>query len=121
MVGALQGLLLGCVIVSIAWIATLLAFGFFHAATNVPRLFSDPSLLPWAVILMAAFLLLGWLTAAGCLNLVRSGATRERGRVQDAIRARFGAVARDMALSPAEEELAEYRRFLDEFRIVAGY
>jgi hypothetical protein len=119
-VGALQGLLLGCVIVSIAWIGALLAFGFFHAATGVPRLFSEPSLLPWAVILMAAFLLLGWLTAAGCLNLVRSGAARERGRVQDTIRARFGEVARDMALTPAEEELAEYRRFVDEFRIVAG-
>jgi hypothetical protein len=119
-VGALQGLLLGCVIVSIAWIGALLAFGFFHAATGVPRLFSEPSLLPWAVILMAAFLFLGWLTAAGCLNLVRSGAARERGRVQDAIRARFGEVARDMALTPADEELAEYRRFVEEFRIVVG-
>lgn len=119
-VGALQGLLLGCVIVSIAWIAALLAFAFFHAATGVPRLFSEPALLPWAVILMAAFLLLGWLTAAGCLNLVRSGAARERGRLQDTIRARFGEVARDLALTPAEDELAEYRRFVDEFRVVAG-
>jgi hypothetical protein len=120
LVGALQGLLLGCVIVSIAWIVALLAFGFFHAATGVPRLFSEPSLLPWAVILTAAFLFLGWLTAAGCLNLVRSGAARERGRVQDTISARFGEVARDMALTPAEGELAEYRRFLDEFRVVVG-
>jgi GTP-binding protein EngB required for normal cell division len=118
--GALQGLLLGCVIVSLAWIVTLLVFGVFHAARNVPRLFSDASLLPWIVILIAAFLFLGWLTAAGCVNLVRSAAARERGQVQEAMRAKIGVVAREMVLMPAEEELAEYRRFVDEFRVVAG-
>jgi GTP-binding protein EngB required for normal cell division len=119
-VGALQGLLLGCVIVSMAWIVALLTFGIFHAADNVPRLFSEPALLPWAVILTVAFLFLGWLTAAGCLNLVRSGAARARERVQETMRAKIGVVAREMVLLPAEEELAEYRRFVDEFRIVAG-
>ena len=118
-VGALQGLLLGCVIVSLAWIVALLIFGLFHAASNVPRLFSDSALLPWAVILTVAFLFLGWLTAAGCLNLVRSGAVRERERVQETMRAKVGVVAREMVLLPAEEEFAEYRRFVDEFRIVA--
>jgi GTP-binding protein EngB required for normal cell division len=118
--GALQGLLLGCVIVSLAWIVTLLIFGVFHAARNVPRLFGDASLLPWIVILIAAFLFLGWLTAAGCVNLVRSAAARERGQVQEAMRAKIGVVAREMVLMPAEEELAEYRRFVDEFRVVAG-
>jgi GTP-binding protein EngB required for normal cell division len=119
-VGALQGLLLGCVIVSLAWMVALLIFGVFHAADNVPRLFSDSALLPWAFILTAAFLFLGWLTAAGCVNLVRSGAVRERERVQEAMRAKIGVVAREMVLLPAEEELAEYRRFVDEFRIVTG-
>jgi hypothetical protein len=119
-VGALQGLLLGSVIVSLAWIVALLIFGFFHAASNVPRLFSEPGLLPWAIILTVAFLFLGWLTAAGCLNLVRSGAVREREQVQETMRAKIGLVAREMALLPAEEELGEYRRFVDEFRIVVG-
>jgi hypothetical protein len=119
-VGAFQGLLLGCVIVSLAWIAALLIFGVFHAAGNVPRLFGDASLLPWIVIMIAAFLFLGWLSAAGCVNLVRSAAVRERGQVQDAMRARIGAVAREMVMMPAEQELAEYRRFVHEFRVVAG-
>ncbi len=119
-VGALQGLLLGCVIVSLAWIATLLIFGVFHAAGNVPRLFGDASLLPWIVVLLAAFLFLGWLTAAGCVNLVRSAAARERGRLQETMRAKIRAVARELVMMPAEEELAEYLRFVDEFRIVAG-
>jgi len=107
------------VIVSLAWIVALLIFGFFHAASNVPRLFSEPGLLPWAIILTVAFLFLGWLTAAGCLNLVRSGAARERERVQETMRAKIGMVAREMALLPAEEEFGEYRRFVNEFRIVA--
>ena len=118
-VGALQGLLLGCVIVSLAWIVALLIFGVFHAAANVPRLFSDAYLLPFVVIMIAAFLFLGWLTAAGCVNLVRSAAARERAQVQETVRAKIGAVAREMVLMPAEQELAEYRRFVHEFRIVA--
>ena len=118
-VGALQGLLLGCLIVSLAWVVALLIFGVFHAAHNVPRLFSDASLLPWIVVMIAAFLFLGWLTAAGCVNLVRSAAVRERGRVQETMRAKIAVVAREMVIMPAELELAEYRRFVDEFRIVA--
>src|SRR5258708_23765441 len=118
-VGPLQGLLVGGVIVSLAWIGALLIVGVFHAAANVPRLFSDAYLLPFVVIMIAAFLFLGWLTAAGCVNLVRSAAARERGQVQETVRARIGAVAREMVLMPAEQELAEYRRFVHEFRIVA--
>jgi hypothetical protein len=120
LVGALQGLLLGCVIVSLVWILALLIFGVFHAASHVPRLFSDASLLPWIVVLIAAFLFLGWLTAAGCVNLVRSAAARERDRVQEAMRAKIAEVAREMVTAPVEAELTEYRKFVDEFRIVAG-
>jgi GTP-binding protein EngB required for normal cell division len=120
LVGALQGLLLGCVILSLVWAGVVLAFGVFHAVGNMPRLFGDASLLPWIVIMIVAFLLLGWLTAVGCINLVRSEAGRERGRVLDVMRARIGVVARDMVLIPVEQELAEYGRFLSELRIAAG-
>jgi GTP-binding protein EngB required for normal cell division len=120
LVGALQGLLLGCVIVSLVWAVALLVFGVFHAVANVPRLFGDGALLPWVVIMIAAFLLLGWLTAAGCMNLVRSAAGRERGRVLAAMRARIAVLAREMVLIPVEQELAEYGRFRSELRIAAG-
>ena len=120
LVGALQGLLLGCVIVGLAWAAVVLALGVFHAVSNAPRLFGDASLLPWIIIMIVAFLLLGWLTAAGCMNLVRSAAGRERARALEAMRARIGLVAREMVLIPVEQELAEYGRFRDELRIAAG-
>jgi GTP-binding protein EngB required for normal cell division len=120
LIGGLQGLLLGGVVVGLAWILALLIFGVFHAADNVPRLFSDVSLLPWAIILTAAFLLLGWLTAAVSRNVVRAAAEQESERVQETMRARIGDVAREMVIVPVEEELAEYGRFRDELRVAAG-
>ena len=120
MIGALQGLLLGCVIVSLAWIMALLIFGVFHAASSPPRLFSDVSLLPWIVVMIAAFLFLGWLTASGCMNIVRAAAEREREQVQETMRAGIGTVARDMVVIPAEQELAEFARFRSEFHVASG-
>jgi GTP-binding protein EngB required for normal cell division len=120
LIGALQGLLLGCVIVSVLWILALIIFGVFKAAGTVPRLFGDASLLPWIIIMVAAFLLLGWLTAAGCMNLVRSAAGRERQGLLDAMRAKIATVAREMVLTPAEQELAEFQRFRAELRTAAG-
>jgi GTP-binding protein EngB required for normal cell division len=43
LVGALQGLLLGCEIVSLLWIVALTIFGVFRAAGTVPQLFGDAS------------------------------------------------------------------------------
>jgi hypothetical protein len=119
-IGGLQGLLLGGVVVSLAWILALLIFGVFHAADHAPRLFSDASLLPWIVVLTGAFLLLGWLTATGSRNVVRAAADQESERVQETMRGRIGKVAHEMVIVPAEQELAEYGRFRDELRIAAG-
>jgi GTP-binding protein EngB required for normal cell division/uncharacterized integral membrane protein len=120
LIGALQGLLLGCVIVSVLWIVALIIFGVFRAAGTVPQLFGDASLLPWIVIMLAAFLILGWLTAAGCMNLVRSAAARERETRLDAMRGKIAAVAREMVLVPTDQELAEFQRFRGELMVAAG-
>jgi len=120
LIGALQGLLLGCVIVSAAWIVALTIFGVFRAAGTVPQLFGDASLLPWIIIMLAAFLILGWLTAAGCMNLVRSAAAREREARLDAMRGKIAAVASEMVLVPADQELAEFHRFRGELMVAAG-
>ncbi len=119
-IGALQGLLLGCVIVSLAWIVALLIFGVGHAAPNVPRLFSSMSLLPVIIVMIAAFLILGWLTATGCLNLVRSAASREREEMQETMQGKIESVARDMVVTPTEQELAEYQHFRTELTAAAG-
>ncbi len=45
--GVWQGLLLGAAAVALAWIALILAFGVFHAASGVPTLLSNTGALPW--------------------------------------------------------------------------
>ncbi|HEY7145730.1 MAG TPA: GTPase [Streptosporangiaceae bacterium] len=120
LVGALQGLLLGAVIVGVAWIAAIVVFGVFGAADNVPRLFGDVGLIPWICVMLAAFLLLGWLTASGCMNLVRTAALTEREDIGAEIRARMAVVAREMVIVPAEQELSEYQRFGEELRSATG-
>ena len=58
----------------------------FHVVSSPPRLFGDASLLPWIVVMIAAFLILGWLIASGCMNIVRAAAEREREQVQATMR-----------------------------------
>jgi GTP-binding protein EngB required for normal cell division len=121
LIGAWQGLLLGCVIVGVAWLGVIVAFGVFHAGGHVPsRLFDDVSLLPWIGLMIAAILLLGWLTASGCMNLVRVAAQREQERVEAAMRSRLAGVAGELVVPPIEQELFEYERFTEELRIAAG-
>jgi uncharacterized membrane protein len=93
----------------------------FHAVSHVPsRLFDDVSLLPWIGIIIAAILLLGWLTASGCMNLVRVAAEREQEHVEATMRARLAAVASDMVVAPIEQELFEYDRFVEDLQVAVG-
>jgi GTP-binding protein EngB required for normal cell division len=120
LVGAWQGLLLGAVIVALAWMAAIVVFGVFHAGGSVPRLFSDVSLLAWIAAMIAALLLLGWLTAAACVNQVRVAAEQETAQFAAAAAAAITTVAHDLVLVPAEQELGELERFRDELRAVTG-
>lgn len=119
LVGVLQGLLLGAVIVGIIWFATILAFGVFHAG-HVPRLFSDVSLLLPVAALVIVMLMLGWLTARMSMNAVRAAAQRENQLVVQDIRERMAAVGLDLVVRPAEREIAELERFRAELRMTAG-
>jgi hypothetical protein len=111
LVAAWQGLLLGCVVAGLAWIAALLVIGVFHAVHHAAAVFSDAALLPWVAILIAAILALGWLTASGCMSLVSAAAVRERSRVEAKMRTRMQEVAEQMVLMPIKQELSEYARF----------
>ena len=120
-IGVLQGLLLGCVIVGIAWLAALLIFGAAGVGSGVPRLFSDVWLLPWAVVMIAAGLVFGWLTARICTRSVAEAARRETDLVLAEIGRRMTGVAYDYVVTPAELELAELDRFRSDLRIAAGF
>jgi GTP-binding protein EngB required for normal cell division len=106
-----QGLLLGCAVTGLAWVAAILVIGVFHAVRHAPAIFSDAALLPWVILLIAAILVLGWLTASGCMSLVSSAALRERSRVEEHMRSRMKDIAEQLVLVPVKQELSEYGRF----------
>jgi GTP-binding protein EngB required for normal cell division len=118
-VGVWQGLLLGGSIVGLAWIVAILAFGVLHAAT-VPHLFRAVGLLPVLVLLIAAAMVLGWLTANSCLKAVRTAAVLENEQVADDMQARMAGVAQELVVVPAQQELAELERFRAELRAASG-
>jgi GTP-binding protein EngB required for normal cell division len=119
-VGVWQGLLLGLVIVGLLWLVAVLIFGVFGAGGHVPGLFSDVSLLPLIVILIAAMLVLGWLTASACINAVRTAAVRENEQVAEDMQNRMASVAQELVVAPAQQELSELDRFRAELRVALG-
>jgi GTP-binding protein EngB required for normal cell division len=91
-----------------------------HGGRQNSTLLGDLSLIPWLVIMAAAMLLLGFLTAAGCQNMVLLAADRERERAEQAMRGRVAVVARDLVLVPAGREIAQYERFRHELAVAQG-
>lgn len=120
LVRAWQWTLIGLAVAGLAWIGGLIAFGVFHVAGQSTPLLDDPTLMPWVALMIAAILLLGWLTSSGCRNVVTLAAERQRDRAIELIRARVAAVAQDKVLMPVQQELSEYARFREELR-AAGH
>jgi energy-coupling factor transporter ATP-binding protein EcfA2 len=116
-VAAWQGLLLGAAAAGLGWLVAIVAVGVFHAAAHASSLLSNVGLLPWVVLLVAAILLLGWLTANGCLTLVAREASQEREQVEQTMNAAIAGVAQQMVLAPVERELSEFGRFRDELAV----
>jgi len=121
LIGVVQGLLLGCVLVGIVWLTSLITLGVAHVGTGIPTLFSDPWLLPWAAVMVVLGLVGGWLTARICTRTVSEEAGRETEDLVEDIRRRLTAVAGDLVVAPAESELDELERFRAELRTAAGH
>jgi GTP-binding protein EngB required for normal cell division len=117
MVAVWQGLLLGCAVTGLAWVVAILVIGVFHAAQHAVAIFSDVALLPWVILLIVAILMLGWLTASGCMSMVSSAAARERNRVEQDMRSAMQQVAEQYVLVPVKQELSEYARFCSALRV----
>ena len=118
-VAAWQGLLLGCVVIGLAWMVSILVLGVFRVAPHVSVIFRDPVLLPWVALMIAAILVLGWLTASGCMTLVTASALREREHVDREMHSRMTVVAEQMVLQPIRQELSERARFCAALRTAA--
>jgi GTP-binding protein EngB required for normal cell division len=121
MIGVVQGLLLGCVLVGAAWFVALLILGVGGAGSaGMPRLFTSSWYLVWAAALIAVGLVGGWLTAKICTRAVSATARREMESLRRTIDERMAGVAHELVVAPAELELAELALFRAELRIAAG-
>jgi hypothetical protein len=118
LVAVWQGLLLGGAVAGLAWLVVLIVAGIFGALQHTT--FSNVALLPWIAVMVAAILLLGWLTASGCMTLVARAADREREQAERRMRTEIAGVARRMVLIPVEQELSVYGRFRDELAVARG-
>jgi energy-coupling factor transporter ATP-binding protein EcfA2 len=103
-----QWLLVTLAIVGVLWSAVI-AIG--HEANGGSSLVSDVSLIPWLLVMAAAVLLLGWLSASGCHNMALAAAEREQSRSARDMRDRVARVAHALVLRPTGGEIAEYERF----------
>ncbi len=120
-IGVVQGLLLGCVLVGVAWCVALLILGVAGVGSpGMPKLFTSSWYLLWAAGLVVFGLVGGWLTARICTRAVSAAANRETDLLRRDIDERLAGVARELVLAPAELELAELDRFRGELRIAAG-
>jgi GTP-binding protein EngB required for normal cell division len=120
LVGILQGVLLGCVLVGFSWLVALLVIGVGKVDSGVPKLFSDPWLLPWPAVLVVVGLAGGWIAERVGTKAVVQAAERETDELLDDIYRRLTAVARELVVEPAERELAELRLFRRELRVAGG-
>ena len=119
-VGVVQGLLLGCVLVGTAWFVSLLILGVGGVGTGIPRLFSNAWFLPAALALVAVGLFGGWLAARLGTRAVSEAATRDSEQLIEDVRQRMIDIARGLVIDPAEQELAELQRFRAELSVAAG-
>jgi energy-coupling factor transporter ATP-binding protein EcfA2 len=116
-VAAWQGLLLGAAAVGVVWMLAIIVLGAFGAAPHATLLLRDVSLLPWVALMVAAILLLGWLTANGCMAVVIREADEEREQAQQRMRSAIADVALRYVLAPVERELSEFASFHDELAV----
>jgi len=117
LVAVWQWLLTVLAVGGVVW-AVVIAIG--HGGKAQSTLLGDVSLIPWLLVMAVAMLLLGFLTAAGCQNMVLLATDRERQRAEQAMRAQVAAVTRELVLVPAGREIGQYERFRHELAVVQG-
>jgi hypothetical protein len=81
---------------------------------------SDVALIPWLLTMTVAMLVLGYLTALGCRNVVVAAAGRERETAERVMRDRVAGVTHDLVLHATGLEIAQYEQFRSELSVASG-
>lgn len=117
LIAAWQWLLAVLAAAAVIW---AIVIGIVHGGQQKSTPLADLTLIPWLVVMAAAMLLLGWLTASACRNLAVLAADRERTRVEQGMREQVTVVTRDLVLAPVGAEIGEYERFRHELTAARG-
>jgi GTP-binding protein EngB required for normal cell division len=80
----------------------------------------EVSLIPWLLVMAAAMLALGYVTAVSCRNAAVTTADKERQTAERAMRDRIAVVTHDLVLLATGREIAQYERFRRELLVAAG-
>jgi GTP-binding protein EngB required for normal cell division len=81
---------------------------------------ADAGLIPWLLVMAAAMLLLGYLTAVGCRGMAVAAAERERAEAERTMRDRVASVSHDLVFAAVGREIDTYERFRQELAIASG-
>jgi GTP-binding protein EngB required for normal cell division len=111
------------------WLLTVLAVvgiglsvvvGVVRATGRHQGWISELSLIPWLLIMAAAMLALGYVTAVSCRNLAAATADRDREAAEQAMRDQVAEVTHDLVLLAAGREIDQYERYRKELAVAAG-
>lgn len=81
---------------------------------------SEASLIPWLLVMAAAMLVLGYVTALGFRNVAVAAADRERETARRSMRDRVDGVTHDLVLVATGSEISQYERFRKELAVASG-
>jgi GTP-binding protein EngB required for normal cell division len=105
---------------AVAGIVLSVVIAVARAAGSHQGWISEVSLIPWLLVMAAAMLALGYVTAVSSRNLAASAADREREAAEQAMRVQVGRVTHDLVLLATGREIAQYERFRRELAVAAG-
>jgi GTP-binding protein EngB required for normal cell division len=107
-------------LLSLVWIALLMAYGVLKVSHSPVGLITDSGLIPYVMILAASTLGMGALTASACRNVVALSSARHGERMELAMRDRIADVTEEKVLDPVRDELERYARYRAEVAAAHG-
>ncbi|MGW4424707.1 GTPase family protein [Streptosporangium sp. NPDC004631] len=115
--GAAQWLMFAAVSAGGLWLLGLLALDYLRLP---PPYLPTAGELPWPTLLLAGGVLGGLVIALLSRVAAWLGGRRRAGRAARALRASVDQVGRDLVLTPVDEELSRYRRFVEVIRVAGN-
>jgi 50S ribosome-binding GTPase len=107
-------------VLAVAGVGLSVVIGVVRATGRHQGWISEVSLIPWLLIMAAAMLALGYVTAVSCRNLASATADREREVVEQAMRDQVAEVTHDLVLLATGREIDQYERYRKELAVAAG-